>query len=236
MFIILICSVLAIGNSRVANKVTDVPDCNNNLNLKVYPEFNNTYQFINCTYLNQSDNTWICPCMTELYLQIPNGTTNSFSFTAQYNTGVLSKGNDSKTLVYNEALQRIIQISNFVISEKTEEEYRIEQEVIQQQNDATANFIIKFILGFFIVCMLVVFIFILLSKLRKKYKLEDDEKLTIKMILGSIFSRSDIKRKEVESKNIIIKKVEQPKKEIEIKKDIITSEEKVRKLLEQINK
>lgn len=241
MFICILFIVTAIGNSRIPNKVLDIEKCYNDIWIKVYPQKNTTYQFLNCTLINQTTNVWQCPCMKEVYLQIPNGTTNSFSFSVQYYTDKLSLGNDSDSKIYNEQIKRVIPINDYVISEKTEEELRIEQEAIQKQTDEVSSFVFKFIAFFFLTLFLIIMIFVMLSKLRKKYNLEEDEKLTIKMIFQKIFLRPDIERKSI-GDLLSNKKPDTNKKlkEVLIKNSVDVTDDNIeaeaRKILEQISK
>ena len=236
MFMCVLFIVTANGNSRISNKVLYIDKCYNDIWIKVYPEKNTSYQFLNCTLINQTTNVWQCPCMLELYLQIPNGTENTFSFSAQYYTDKLREENNSEAKIYNEQIKRVIQINNFIISEKTEEEVKIEQTTIQKQNEDLSWFVIKFVASFFLLLFLIIAIIIILSKLRKKYNLQEDEKLTIKMIFQKMFSRPDIKRKSVGELLTKSNKPVQQGINKKIEPNLKNVEDEARRILEQISK
>jgi hypothetical protein len=203
------------GYSEIPNKFIDVPLCVGDVNIKVYPtDINGTYNISDCNQTNIT-NSWTCSCKKEYYIQIPNGTRNTFSFTVEYYIKPLVNN-----LLTDFNARRIIQINNLIITEISIEQYKKEQEEIRQQGNRILKFIAIFVVLFFVLLILIaLYFFYVKPKFRRKLNIDEDDTLTISMILKSIFNRDDIKRKETKIIN-----------------SNINAEEEARKILEKINR
>lgn len=228
-FLIVICFSITIyaeekfGYSEIPNKIFDVPVCVGDINLKVYPTIvNGTYNLLNCTQTNESTQIWNCPCMTEVYLQIPNGTSNTFSITMEYYIKALVNNplNDFNA-------RRLVQLNNYVITEVSREQYQKQQEEIQQQNQDAVFFIIKTIFFCFLIIILVcLYFFYVKPKVRRSFKMDEDDKLNFITIIKLIFSRKTVQQHK-QTTTIINKEQEYINEKAEIE---------ARKILESINK
>lgn len=232
IFIVLCTTIYAEeqGYSSVPNKIFDIPVCVDGINLKVYPTIaNQTYILLGCNTTNESINTWSCKCQKKIYLQIPNGTTNTFSITAEYYIKPLTNN-----LINDFNAKRIVTLNNYVITEKSPEQVKAEEEAVRQQDAKVLNFIISFIVIFFLILILIcIHYFYLKPKLRKKWNMGDDDKLSILMIIRKVFARENISRK-----NLPGMKKEEPKKvfNTEAVKQPTDIKDEARRILERINK
>jgi hypothetical protein len=239
MLLLISVPVIAIGQSGTPFNFFNVEKCVGDIKVRIYPISETNYTLINCVAMSKTD--WTCPCNTSLYILTSPQTDGRFSALVQYYIGqtknfTASKdGKPTQEEIYNEALKRVYTIKDITLTKN--KEMFVDGALSDNKNINNILLGIVIIIGIiiFIVSIVFVILWVYDEKIRAWMKLNEDDKMTILMILKKIFSREDIARSNTiqNKKQIQSNKELQPNKKIEKK---IDTQDEIRKILEGLDK